>query len=364
MQTITVRLGDRSYDIVIGTGLLSELGERLKRIVPSARACLISDRTVFDLYGEQAERSLEKAGYAVARYVITPGDQSKSLSVAERIYDVLYEAQIDRRSPLVALGGGVVGDLTGFVAATWLRGVPFVQVPTTMEADIDASVGGKTAVNHAKGKNLIGAFHQPRMVLMDTQTLKTLSARDVRAGLAESIKHGMICDAEFFRLHEAQANRILALDESIIEKILARNCQIKAEVVSADERESGLREILNFGHTIGHAIEVWGGYERFRHGEAVALGMMGAGFIGCQMGRFEAQDFARLERIIEKFGLPTRQDDLDSDECIELMKRDKKSRAGTIRFVLPTAIGRVASFDDVPIDIMKEAIAYLGRSLA
>lgn len=359
MKKIQVALGQRSYTIVIGPQLLDELGERMRGVVPASRAAIVSDETVFGLYGERAIRSVESAGYKACQYVIDPGDQSKSLSVAARIYDVLYEAELDRTSPVVALGGGVVGDLTGFVAATWLRGVPFVQVPTTMEADIDASVGGKTAVNHPRGKNLIGAFHQPRLVLMDTDTLKTLSQRDVRAGLAESIKHGVIRDAEFFALHEQRAEEILALGGSIIEDLLARNCGIKASVVSADEQEGGLRAILNFGHTVGHAIETAGGYDRYRHGEAVALGMVAAGHIAVQMKHFAADEFDRLECLIGRFGLPTREKDLNAEELIELMKRDKKARDGTIRFVLPLRIGQCDIFDDVPTEAISEAIRYV-----
>jgi len=361
METIRVALGDRSYDIHIGAGLLGELGSRLKQMFPDARTCLVSDETVYDLYGPKVEESLHRADIKFVRYIINPGDQSKSLSVAEGIYNTLYAAELDRGCPLIALGGGVVGDLTGFVAATWLRGVPFVQVPTTLEADIDASVGGKTAVNHPRGKNLIGAFHQPQLVLMDTDTLATLSARDVRAGLAESIKHGVIRDAEFFAFHQAHRGQILGLDGSIVEELLARNCRIKADVVSADEREAGLRAILNFGHTIGHAIEAGGGYDRYRHGEAVALGMVAAGFIACRMGRLASREFKRLEEVIAAFELPTREDDLDPDRLVESMKRDKKARAGKIRFVLPLRIGEVGVFDDVPVELITEAIGYLGE---
>lgn len=359
MESVTVPLGDRSYPIHVGPGLLSQLGSRLTEVVRSRRVCLVSDETVYGYYGPTAEKSLEAAGFVLARHVIAPGDRSKSLAVAEAIYQTLYDAECDRSSCLVALGGGVVGDLTGFVAGTWLRGVPFVQVPTTLEADIDASVGGKTAVNLPRGKNLVGVFHQPRMVLMDIDTLKTLSDRDIRAGLAESIKHGVIRDAAFFELHEQQVDRILALEPAVIEPLLARNCRIKAEVVGADERESGLRAILNFGHTVGHAIEVQGGYDRYRHGEAVALGMVAAGFIAREMNRFAAADFDRMEALIARFNLPTRTRDLDPQQMLDLMKRDKKAQAGKIRFVLPTAIGQFGVFDDVPTGLMAEAVDYI-----
>lgn len=359
METITVKLTDKTYDIIIGAGLLGNLGDRVKTLLPNPRACVISDETVFGLYGERAVRSLSAAGYAVSQCVVGPGDRSKSLATAERIYDVLYEAELDRGSPLIALGGGVIGDLTGFAAGTWLRGVPFVQVPTTLEADIDASVGGKTAVNHPRGKNLIGVFHQPRLVLMDIDTLRSLSPRDVRAGLAESIKHGVIRDAEFFALHEQDTERIVNLDPAIIECLLARNCRIKVDVVTADERETDVRAHLNFGHTVGHAIEVLGGYGTYRHGEAVALGMIAAGYIAVHMKRFRDADFERLEALIANFALPTRAEGLDPARMLAVMRRDKKAKAGKIRFVLPLDIGKVDLFDDVPTELMSEAIRYL-----
>jgi 3-dehydroquinate synthase len=359
MKIEKLDLGERSYNIHIGAGLLAELGAYLRNVAPAKKAVLISDETVYRLYGKQAETSLRENGYQVTGYIIKPGDKSKSLAVASEIYDILYEASIERSHPLVALGGGVVGDLTGFVAGTWLRGVPFVQVPTTLEADIDASVGGKTAVNHPKGKNLIGVFNQPKMVLMDTETLETLSARDIRAGLAESIKHAVIKDTTLFDYHEEHVKDILSLDLSILETLLARNCRIKADVVSADEREGGLRAILNFGHTIGHAIEIAGGLEQWRHGEAVALGMVGAGFIAVSRGTFSIEEFQRMEKLIRDFELPVRHPDLIFEELFELMKRDKKVKAGKIRFVLPTKIGETEMVDDVTEIQIAEAVEYL-----
>ena len=311
MKTVELNLADRSYKIYIGSGFLDILGKYIRRVAPASKAVLISDQTVYNLYGARAEEALKLSNYEVYDYIIKPGDKSKSLAVAAKIYDVLYEARIERSDPLVALGGGVVGDLTGFVAATWLRGVPFVQVPTTLEADIDASVGGKTAVNHPRGKNLIGAFYQPKAVLMDIDTVNTLSERDIRAGLAESIKHAVIKDAAFFDFHEQHAQRILTLERNVLEPLLTRNCQIKAEVVSSDEREGGRRAILNFGHTIAHAVEVAGGYSKWRHGEAVALGMVAAGFIAAEKGIFPDDQFRRLEALIRRFGLPCRCKGLD-----------------------------------------------------
>ncbi len=361
MEKVKLNLKERTYNpsIYIGNGLLKQLGHYLRKVAPASRAVLISDETVFKLYGAEVEEALKLSNYDLYQYIIKPGDKSKSLRVAEKIYDVLYEAKVERSDPLVALGGGVVGDLTGFVAATWLRGVPFVQVPTTLEADIDASVGGKTAVNHPRGKNLIGVFYQPKIVLMDTDTLETLTNRDIRAGLAESIKHAVIKDPAFFSFHEKQAEKILSLDRSIIERLLAKNCQIKVDIVSGDEREKGARAYLNFGHTVAHAIEVAGKLMKWRHGEAVALGMVAAGFIAAERGTFAREDFVRMESLIHRFGLPTRYKKLDFDFLFNLMKRDKKVKAGKIRFVLPTKIGQVQIVDDVQKSQIAEAVEYL-----
>ncbi|MFA5864533.1 MAG: 3-dehydroquinate synthase [Phycisphaerae bacterium] len=359
MEKVLLNLADRSYHIHIGAGLLDHLGSYLRKVAPASKVVLISDQTVFKLYGARAEESLKLSNYEVYDYIIRPGDKSKSLTVASRIYDVLYEAQIERGDPIIALGGGVVGDLAGFVAGTWLRGVPFVQVPTTLQADIDASVGGKTSVNHPRGKNLIGVFYQPKIVLMDSDTLSTLTNRDIRAGLVESIKHAVIKDAAFFDFHERHIQKILSLDRSVLERLLTRNCQIKAEVVSADEREAGLRAILNFGHTIAHAVEVAGNYIKFRHGEAVALGMIGAGFIAAQRGIFPKNQFQRMENVIRQFGLPCRCKNLNFDFLYEIMKRDKKVKDGKIRFILPTRIGQVKMFDDVHKSQIAEAVEYL-----
>jgi 3-dehydroquinate synthase len=361
MRIEKLNLGERSYNIYIGAGLLAEVGKYLREVVPAKKAVLISDETVYSLYGKKVEQSLHEHGYQVTGYIVKPGEGSKSLKVASEIYDLLYEANIERSHPLVALGGGVVGDLTGFVAGTWQRGVPFIQVPTTLEAAIDASVGGKTAVNHPKGKNMIGVFNQPKMVLMDIETLSTLSVRDIRSGLAESIKHAVIRDSALFDYHEKYVKEILALEPTIVEPLLGMNCRIKADVVSEDEREGGLRAILNFGHTIGHAIETAGGMKQWRHGEAVALGMVGAGFIAVARGKFSIEEFQRMEKLIGEFELPTRYPDLEFDELYDFMKRDKKVKAGKIRFVLPVRIGETEIVDDVTEIQMAEAVEYLKR---
>ncbi len=351
VRTVEVSLGERSYPIIIGSGVLDSLGQRLAELCPSPRAAVISDDNVAPHYAERVLSSLTGAGYTTSLMVVRAGEQSKSLAMASGLYGDLAKAGIERSSPLVSLGGGMVGDLTGFIAATWLRGVPFVQVPTTVEADVDASVGGKTAVNHDAGKNLIGAFHQPRMVLIDTATLSTLDVRDHRAGLAESVKHGVIRDAAFFTWQEEHAGEILLRDETVLAELIERNCRIKADVVCADEREAGLRAILNFGHTIGHAIESEHGYA-LRHGECVALGMIAANDIAVRRGMIDQEGVAdRVTTLLKKLGLPTRlkaMTDLDSQR--EYMMKDKKVADGKLRFVLPTRLGEVVITADVTWD--------------
>lgn len=360
VRTVEVPLGDRSYSIIIGSGVLDSLGSRLAELCPSPTAAVISDDNVAPHYAERALQSLTAAGYKTSLMVVRAGEQSKSLAMASGLYGDLARAGIERSSPLVSLGGGVVGDLTGFIAATWLRGVPFVQVPTTVEADVDASVGGKTAVNHDAGKNLIGAFHQPRMVLIDTATLATLDVRDHRAGLAESVKHGVIRDADFFTWHEENASDILLRDEAVMAELIERNCRIKADVVRSDEREAGVRAILNFGHTIGHAIEAEQGYA-LRHGECVALGMIAACAIAVRRGMIDQADADRVTTLLKKLGLSTRLEAMpDMGSQRALMMKDKKVAAGKLRFVLPTSIGEVVITSDVTweeIEASYEAIA-------
>jgi len=347
IRSVQVPLGDRGYWIYIGSHLLESLGVWLRERCPAPTAVVISDENVAPLYGEAVMGSLRQAGYAARLIVVRPGEGSKSLVTADRIYGELAEAGIERDSPLIALGGGVVGDLTGFVAATWLRGVPFVQVPTTMEADLDASVGGKTAVNHAAGKNLIGAFHQPRLVLIDVETLKSLSGRDLRSGIAEGVKHGVIRDAQLFAWLESKSGEILTGDSAILAEWIEWNCRIKASVVATDEREANLRAILNFGHTIGHAIETDQQYA-LRHGECVSIGMVAAAQIAVERGHFAAEQAERLRHLLERLELPTRVcQPIDAEVMFAYMQKDKKVAAGRIRFVLPTDIGQVVTVSDV-----------------
>jgi len=359
VREVPVELGDRRYVVRIGAGLLDGLGAAVRALCPAPTATIVTDTNVGPLYAERAVRSMKSAGYDPQSVTIPAGDASNSLEQAARIYDVLGASRMERKSPLVALGGGVMGDLTGFVAATWLRGVPFIQCPTTTEADIDASVGGKTAVNHTSGKNMIGAFYQPRLVLMDIATLQTLDDRDFRAGLAESIKHGAIRDAAMLDWHEQNAARILSHDPAILAELLEKNVRIKAGVVAADEREAGLRAILNFGHTIGHAVESLLHYE-WRHGECVAAGMVAVARIAVRRSIMSQADADRLEKIIAAFGLPTRiPKHLAADEIIALTKTDKKVSAGKVHFVFVPRFGETMMRDDITEDDVRAVLAEI-----
>ncbi len=360
MEKVKVELGERSYLIHIGRNLLGEAGRILREIFPNVKKTfIISDENVFPLHGEKLAQSLKLAEFSVHLHIIASGEESKVIESAKTIYDKLYESNIERTEPIIALGGGVVGDLTGFVAGTWLRGVPFVQIPTTVEACIDASIGGKVAVNHPKGKNLIGLFYQPKVVIIDTETLKTLSKRDVIAGLAESIKHAVIKDRKFFDFHKQNTERILRLDDSVIEELLAWNCRIKANVVSEDEREKELRAILNFGHTVGHVIEVLEEF-KIRHGEAVAIGMVAAGVIARELGLLSEDEFSDMENLIQKFGLPTRwKMKGDFDLIYEIMQRDKKVRDGKVRFILPIRIGEVVIREVMDKETIRKGVEYI-----
>jgi 3-dehydroquinate synthase len=359
---VRVELGERSYGIDIGPDLLGHLGQVARQLVPARQCAVISDQTVADLHAPRAVASLEHAGYQVSLLPFPPGDASKSLVTAEKLYDGLAAAGIERSSLIVTLGGGVTGDLGGFVAATWLRGVPFIQAPTTLEADVDASVGGKVAVNHASGKNMIGAFYQPRRVMIDVACLRTLPKQKLTSGLGESVKHGLIRDADFFAWHEAHAKAILAGDMATLAELIERNCRIKAAVVAADEREGHLRAILNFGHTFGHAVESEMHYQLY-HGDCVAIGMVAACRIGQRRGTISAEEVGRIEALLERLALPTRiPGHIPTDVLLEWMKRDKKVKAGKIQFVLPKGIGEVYITDDVTEAELREAAEACGSA--
>ncbi len=357
MQEVYINLGTRSYSIYIDTGLLPRLGEYLKVLKLTPRVLLVTNPVVGSLYGAAAETALRYAGFEVVRAEIPDGEEYKSLATAEKLYDLAYTRELDRRSPVVALGGGVVGDLAGFVAATYLRGVPFIQVPTTLLAQVDSSVGGKVAVNHPRGKNIIGAFYQPRLVLADLDVLKTLDPREVRAGLAEVLKYGVIADQVFFAWLEENLERLLALEAEPLAHAVAVSCRIKARVVQEDETEQGRRAILNFGHTLGHALEALTGYTTYRHGEAVATGMAAAARLAVALGMFPEGDAARVINLIRRAGLPVEiPPELSTGDLLASMRRDKKVLAGRLTFVLPVEIGRVEIVRDVPEEAVERVL--------
>jgi len=342
MQKIRVDLGDRSYNILIDTGNLPDIGKSLLKFEFSNKICLLSNPTVFGLYGEAVSRSIRDEGFELAEILIPDGEEYKNLDSVEQIYGEMLKARLDRKSVLVALGGGVIGDMAGFAASTYMRGIDFVQVPTTLLAQVDSSVGGKTGVNHALGKNMIGTFWQPRLVWVDTDTLKTLPKREFLSGLAEVLKYGVIWDGEFFRFLEESAGKILAHDQETLARIIRVSCEIKAEVVSRDERESGLRAILNYGHTIGHAIETATGYTRYLHGEAVAIGMYAEARLAKQLGLLDGDQAERIKAVIDSYGLPSDvPEDIAFESVLSSMRLDKKAVSGDLKFILPERIGSV-----------------------
>ena len=354
MQRLNIDLGERSYDIFLGSGLLERIGELLSQVLQPSQIVLVTHPSLFRLYGDKVVAGFKNQGWTTNVIEVPEGETSKSLHQADIFYNQLLDFNCDRKSVLVALGGGVIGDLTGFIAATYQRGIPFVQVPTTLLSQVDSSVGGKTAVNHPKGKNMIGAFYQPRMVVADLDTLQTLPQNEFRAGLAEVIKYGVISDASLFDYLENNVEKILQLDHECLAHIIKTSCAIKAEVVEKDERESHYRMILNFGHTLGHAIEALTGYSQFIHGEAVAIGMVYAAKLSQQLGKCQGAVSSRLSELVNKFGLPSQWPDLDSPAVIECLYHDKKTMNHKIKFILIKDIGRVEIVEDMPeADILK-----------
>jgi 3-dehydroquinate synthase len=350
---VPVRLGPRSYTIRVLSGQTAAFGPFAREALdatwggrPCRRALVVTDQNVAPL-AEPFESALAAGGIETVRAVLHPGEVAKSLQHAADLYDKLVKMRADRHTCVIALGGGVVGDLAGFVAATYARGLPLLMVPTTLLAQVDSAVGGKVAVNHPRAKNIIGAFHQPIGVWIDTETLDSLPARELRCGLAEVIKYGVILDADLFAFLEQNVSAILALEPEAICHIVARSCQLKARVVEQDEREeTGLRAILNFGHTIGHALEAVAGYgDRFHHGEAVAIGMIAECHLAERLGWIGAELTGRVQALVEAFGLPSTIPDLDRAELFDAMTRDKKNECGRIRFVLPRSMGCVELTD-------------------
>lgn len=363
-SVIPVELPQQSYNIAIAANSLDHLGTWMTGseshpLKLGKKVLLVSSPPIFKHYGERAIASLQQAGFDVSSCLLPPGERYKTPASVQKIYDAALEHRLERSSTIVALGGGVIGDMAGFAAATWLRGINFVQVPTTLLAMVDASIGGKTGVNHPRGKNLIGAFHQPRLVLIDPVVLDTLPAREFRAGMAEVIKYGIIWDAALFE--QLEQNKRLDqrryVSDELLQDILTRSCQAKAHVVSKDEKEAGLRAILNYGHTIGHAVESLTGYRVVNHGEAVAIGMVAAGEIAVALKLWDADSAQRQLALIEKTGLPTRLPaGMDIDAIADSLQTDKKVLAGRVRFILPTQIGNVTITDQVSADIIRQVL--------
>jgi 3-dehydroquinate synthase len=346
-REIVVELGERAYPVVVGSGVLAQVGDRVAALAVDRRCALLTSERVGALYREPVVGALRTAGLDPLVVEIPDGEEHKSLAWLALVYDRLLEAGIERGTPLIALGGGVIGDLGGFAAATLLRGLPVAQLPTTLLAQVDAAIGGKTAVNHAQGKNLIGTFHQPRVVLADVDVLATLPRRELLAGLAEVIKYGVIGDAGLFEAVERRLDAVLALDRELLTWIVATSARQKADVVSRDERElTGLRATLNYGHTVGHAVEMLTDYRRFLHGEAVAIGMVAAARVSQALGACDATVVTRIRALLARAGLPTElPGDLDRAALALAMRGDKKSHGGKIRFVAVQRIGRVELAD-------------------
>lgn len=359
MKTVKVGLGEKSYDILIGYPL-DEIGERLKKYTKGIKSLIVTNPTIAQYYLETVERGLREAGFRVFVAQIPDGEEHKSQDEANRLYTKCVDYRLERESIIVGLGGGVIGDLAGYVAATFMRGLPIVQVPTTLLAQVDSSVGGKVAVNLPEGKNLVGSFYQPFLVYIDLAVLKTLPVEEMEAGMAEVIKYGIILDKNFFEYLEEKIGKLRELDSKVLETVVARCCKLKTGVVEKDEREKGLRAILNFGHTLGHALEALTDYKKYKHGEAVAIGMVGACRIAEEMGMFKKETRDRIEHLIEKAGLPGRIGvKLSVDDIIQVLSLDKKVQAGKVRFVLPERIGRVVVRNDVPEDIVRNVVTGL-----
>src|SRR5499433_1713802 len=357
---VDVNLGARSYQIVVERGALATVGARLKTLGVGSRTALLSAAAILHRHGKTVTESLEKAGYVVATIELPDGEAAKTLAVDERCWNAFLDAGLDRTSTVLALGGGAVGDVAGFAAAAYMRGINFVQLPTTVLAQVDASIGGKTAIDHPLGKNMIGAFYQPRLVVVDPAVAQTLPEREFRSGLAEIAKHGVVLEAEYFAEVERDVKPLMARELGVLERIIGGSCRLKAAVVERDEREAELRHVLNYGHTIGHALEAATKYARFTHGEAVSLGMVAEARLARRLGVADAETAARQERLLEALGLPVRADAIDVEPVVGAMSRDKKAKDGRIPFVLAPRIGTFRLVYDVPMTEVRSVITSLG----
>lgn len=356
MQTLTVSLADRSYPIHIGNGLLGQ-ADLILPYLKRKQVAIVSNTTVAPLYMQAIAQPLRDAGVSVIEIILPDGEAYKNNETLQTIYDHLLQNRCERNTTLIALGGGVIGDLTGYAAATYLRGVPFIQVPTTLLSQVDSSVGGKTGINHPLGKNMIGAFYQPKLVLADIDTLKTLPQRELSAGVAEVIKYGLIRDADFFSWLETNMSALMALDTAVASYAIYRSCQNKAEVVAADEHEQGERALLNLGHTFGHAIENAMGYGVWLHGEAVATGTVMAADLSQRMGWLNEAQIARIKTIMQTAKLPIEAPDLGVEEYLRLMQLDKKVSDGRIRLILQQDIGKAIITAEYDAEKLKQTLS-------
>jgi len=355
MKKIRVKLGSNSYDIHIGSGILAQAGHWLKESGFSGRLVVITNPIVKGLHGDALEQHLAEEGFKVTILQVPDGEEHKSLETAGKLYHELTSAYVERTTPVLALGGGVIGDLAGFVAATYARGVPLIQIPTTLLAQVDSSIGGKVAVDHGQLKNKIGAFYQPKLVIADIETLKTIPDRELANGLAEVIKSAVIGDKELFSFIETNLDEIKSLEFAALEEIVYRSAKIKAGIVEKDERDLGLRNILNYGHTIGHAIESASEF-KVGHGEAVAIGMLAAAKISNTLGILDQNELIRLKDVIRSAGLPIKMPELDLEKILSAIKQDKKILQGEIRFVLPQSIGKVFITDKVSPALIEQVL--------
>src|SRR5438128_9204391 len=356
---VDVNLGSRSYRIVVASGALQSVGERLRELRLGSRAALVSDGAIMRLYGKTVVASLESAGFTVTTIDVPEGEAAKTLTVAEHCWDQLLTAGLDRTSTVLALGGGAVGDVAGFAAATYMRGINFVQLPTTVLAQVDASIGGKTAIDHPLGKNMIGAFHQPRLVVVDPAVARTLPEREFRSGLAEIVKHGIVLDADYFAELERDLAPLAARDLGVLERIIGGSCRLKASVVERDEREAELRHVLNYGHTIGHALEAVTGYGRWAHGEAVSLGIVAEARLAQRLGIAKDQTTERQVRLLRAVGLPVSGLEAAPAAIVEALGRDKKARDGRVPFIFAPEIGSFRLVFDVPRAAVLETLEEL-----
>jgi 3-dehydroquinate synthase len=359
MIEIPVNLGPRSYPILVGAGALAMVGGALAKRAVGRNVVLVSDLAIARLHAGSVVQSLTEAGFDVAQVAVPEGELAKRLDVASGLWDRLLDAECDRTSTVVALGGGAVGDVAGFVAATFMRGMNFAQVPTTLLAQVDASIGGKTAIDHPRGKNLIGAFHQPRVVIVDPATLTTLPEREFRSGLAEVIKHGIVLDAAYFADVEDRVPALLARDLATLDRVVAGSCRLKARVVERDEQEAELRWVLNYGHTIGHALEAATGFRRWTHGEAVSLGIVAEAMLAERLGLSRPATTERQARLLGAVGLPVNGLDVDPAAVVEALSRDKKRRDGRVSFVLAPEIGSFRIVPDVPTQTVEQVLEEL-----